>query len=222
MKKIMFSDKFLLTQAVLEGRKTQTRRLLTLTLHKKADRGNALIEVSPSKVFFEDGKWKFVYDDYVFLLPKENYPKYRVGEVVAVAQSYRDCGGINEEGVPMWEIISQKVGSTNAGWNNKMFVVSSLMPHQIRITDVRVEKLQDISGNDCLKEGVVVNEPKIKGGINMYYPCEYLRSCAKEVGWGRVFHTPREAFAHLINNVSRKDVWQENPYVFVYDFELVK
>lgn len=35
MKKIMFSDKFLLTQAVLDGRKTQTRRLLTLTLHKK-------------------------------------------------------------------------------------------------------------------------------------------------------------------------------------------
>ena len=218
----MFNDEFMLTKAVLDGRKTQTRRLLTLTLHKKADRGNALIEVSPSKVFFEDGKWKFVYDDYVFLLPKENYPKYRVGEVVAVAQSYRDCGGINEEGVPMWEIISQKVGSTNAGWNNKMFVVSSLMPHQIRITDVRVEKLQDISGNDCLKEGVVVNEPKIKGGINIYYPCEYLRSCAKEVGWGRVFHTPREAFANLINKVSRKDTWESNPYVFVYDFELVK
>ena len=103
-----------------------------------------------------------------------------------------------------------------------MFVAAYMMIHQIRITDVRVEKLQDISGDDCLKEGVVVNEPKIKGGINMYYPCEYLRSCAKEVGWGRVFHTPREAFAHLINKVSRKDVWSENPYVFVYDFELVK
>ena len=108
------------------------------------------------------------------------------------------------------------------GFNNKMFVAADMMIHQIRITDVRVENLQDISGNDCLKEGVVVNEPKIKGGINMYYPCEYLRSCAKEVGWGRVFHTPREAFAHLINKVSRKDVWSENPYVFVYDFELVK
>ena len=34
--------------------------------------------------------------------------------------------------------------------------------------------------------------------------------------------TPREAFAHLINKVSKKDVWQENPYVLVYDLELVK
>lgn len=214
MKKIMFSDEFMLTQAVLEGRKTQTRRLLTLTLHKKADRGNALIEVSPSKVFFEDGKWKFVYDDYVFLLPKENYPKYDVVEVVAVAQSYRDCGGINEEGVPMWEIISQKVGSTNAGWNNKMFVVSSLMPHQIRITDVRVEKLQDISDEDCIKEGIQ----------KMLTGCEYYQYSFydNDKGLWNNYKTPREAFAHLINKVSRKDVWRLNPYVFVYDFELVK
>ena len=214
MKKILFNDKFGLTKAVLEGRKTQTRRLLTLTLHKKADRGNALIEVSPSKVFFEDGKWKFVYDDYVFLLPKENYPKYDVVEVVAVAQSYRDCGGINEEGVPMWEIISQKVGSTNAGWNNKMFVVSSLMPHQIRITDVRVEKLQDISDEDCIKEGIQ----------KMLTGCEYYQYSFydNDKGLWNNYKTPREAFAHLINKVSRKDVWSLNPYVFVYDFELVK
>ena len=30
------------------------------------------------------------------------------------------------------------------------------------------------------------------------------------------------SFAHLINKVSRKDVWSGNPYVFVYDFELIK
>lgn len=232
MKKILFNDKFGLTKAVLEGRKTQTRRLLTLTLHKKSDRGNALIEVSPSKVFFEDGKWKFVYDDYVFLLPKENYPKYRVGEVVAVAQSYcsiadelENCN--NASCAAHYEKNVQKASEyiswiEHPGFNNKLFVAADMMIHRIRITDERVEKLQDISGDDCLKEGVVVNEPKIKGGINMYYPCEYLRSCAKEVGWGRVFHTPREAFAHLINKVSRKDIWEENPYVFVYDFELVK
>ena len=221
-KKIMFNDKYGLTQAVLEGRKTQTRRLIKC---RKTFKGEWVagfnIHIRPSDKKVVGLPCMYDADESEFD-GGEILPKYKVGEVVAVAQSYRDCGGINEEGVPMWEIISQRVGSTNAGWNNKMFVVSSLMPHQIRITDVRVEKLQDISGNDCLKEGVVVNEPKIKGGINMYYPCEYLRSCAKEVGWGRVFHTPREAFAHLIYEVSGKDVWEENPYVFVYDFELVK
>lgn len=32
MKKIMFNDKYGLTQAVLEGRKTQTRRVLSTTM----------------------------------------------------------------------------------------------------------------------------------------------------------------------------------------------
>ena len=135
MKKIMFSDEFMLTQAVLEGRKTQTRRLLTLTLHKKADKGNGLIEVYPSKVFFEDDKWKFVYDDYVFLLPKKNYPKYKVGEVVAVAQSYKDCLAENPYNRAYFL-------NGSAGWNNKMFVAADMMIHRIRITDVRVERLK--------------------------------------------------------------------------------
>ena len=222
MKKIMFNDKFLLTQAVLEGRKTQTRRVIKC---RKTFKGEWVagfnIHIRPSDKKVVGLPCMYDADESEFD-GGEILPKYNVGEVVAVAQSYRDCGGVNEYGVPIWEIISQRVGGTNAGWDNKMFVRGGLMPHQIRITDVRVERLQDISDDDCLKEGVVVNEPKIKGGINMYYPCEYLWSCAKEVGWGRVFHTPREAFAELINKVSRKDVWEENPYVFVYDFELVK
>ena len=219
----MFNDKFGLTKAVLEGGKTQTRRVI-----KTSD---AFERVNPDFDWDEDDikNWK---DDFVSRVENMsedekqkcfeyliNHSKYKIGEIVAVAQSYTDCGNLpdyelDEDGYPIMP--------KRSGFFNKMFVRADLMPHQIRITDVRVEKLQDISGNDCLKEGVVVNEPKIKGGINMYYPCEYLRSCAKEVGWGRVFHTPREAFAHLINKVSRKDVWNENPYVFVYDFELVK
>ncbi|HIT83295.1 MAG TPA: hypothetical protein IAA99_03745 [Candidatus Avibacteroides faecavium] len=146
-------------------------------------------------------------------------PKYKVGEVVAVAQSYRDCGGVNEYGVPMWEIISQRVGSTNAGWDNKMFVRADLMPHQIRITDVRVERLQDISDEDCLKEGVVKDTCKtyFNGYTVKFSLDQYNNILSSE--W---FRTPREAFAHLINKASKKGTWESNPYVFVYDFELVK
>jgi hypothetical protein len=196
MKKIMFNDEYGLTKSVLERRKTQTRRLVPKDFFTLAwdERGDTLVYEN------EDGRGIDIRDS--------KYAIFKVGEIVAIAQRYSEIG---IEPFPFCE----------NGWNNKMFVKPGLMPHQIRITDVRVERLQDISDDDCLKEGVVVNEPKIKGGINMYYPCEYLRSCAKEVGWGRVFHTPREAFAELINKVSRKDVWQENPYVFVYDFELV-
>ena len=220
----MFNDKFGLTKAVLEGRKTQTRRIVSQSLIDKYEEwyDDVCSIAMPSGSTIETLRG--------WLLRK--HTRYRAGEVVAVAQSYcsiadelENCN--NATCVAHYEKNVQKASEyiswiEHPGFNNKLFVAADMMIHRIRITDERVEKLQDISGDDCLKEGVVVNEPKIKGGINMYYPCEYLRSCAKEVGWGRVFHTPREAFAHLINKVSRKDVWQENPYVFVYDFELVK
>ena len=213
MKKILFNDKFLLTQAVLEGRKTQTRRVITCpkTFHGKDVCGYYVCRRAADGVITE----VCMYDENESSIDEgQILPKYKVGEVVAVAQSYRDCGGVNEYGVPMWEIISQRVGSTNAGWDNKMFVRADLMPHQIRITDVRVERLQDISDVECLKEGIQ----------KMLTGCEYYQYSFydNDKGLWNNYKTPREAFARLINKVSKKDVWSENPYVFVYDFELVK
>lgn len=208
MKKIMFNDKFGLTQAVLEGRKTQTRRIIP------KDFFSLTWDEKNGTLWYENSMGDFID------VRNSKYALYKVCEVVAVAQSYRDCGGFDEKGVPMWKIISQKVGSTNAGWNNKMFVVSSLMPHQIRITDVRVEKLQDISDEDCIKEGVELNTRQYEYDGTKYY-------CVRGLGYWRGFgctnfHTPREAFAALIDKISGKGTWERNPYVFVYDFELVK
>lgn len=207
-KKIMFNDKFLLTKAVLDGRKTQTRRVIQ---QSEMDKIN-LFQKEYYELTFDKLEGAELINHYYFVEKLGRLP-YQIGEVVAVAQSYRDCGGFCENGVPAWEIISQKAGSTNAGWGNKMFVRAELMPHQIRITDVRVERLQDISDECCLKEGVrkVVNE---NGIYIQYYVGKGDNACS--------FENPREAFAHLINKVSRKGVWEANPYVFVYDFGLIK
>lgn len=101
-----------------------------------------------------------------------------------------------------------------------MFVAADNMLHQIRITDVRVEKLQDISDEGCIKEGVELNTRQYEYDGTKYY-------CVRGLGYWRGFgctnfHTPREAFAALIDKVSGKGTWERNPYVFVYDFELVK
>lgn len=213
MKKIMFNDKNGLTQAVLEGIKTQTRRIMNpqpedcSTVHRWYK--SAYWKDKPmSLVVNEDGSVYCEFCGYgakleggsIFRLP------YKVGEIVAVAQSYRDCGGVNEEGIPMWEIISSKVGGTNAGWSNKMFVRAELMPHYVIITAVSVERLRDISDVDCMAEGI------------NYYEQEGFSWCST----GKLFDTPREAYAALIDKVSGKGTWERNPYVFVYDFELVK
>lgn len=163
MKKIMFNDKFSLTQAVLEGRKTQTRRI---------------IKVQPPYKNFDIAFPVFVEDDWPPKNPlygafcwvnKDNpdeytdwiRPAFKEGEVVAVAQSYcsiadelencknATCAAHYEKNVQnASEYISLM---EHPGFCNKMFVSPDKMPHQIRITNVRIERLQDISDEMLLE-----------------------------------------------------------------------
>ena len=224
MKKIMFSDEFMLTQAVLEGRKTQTRRLIKC---RKTFKGEWVagfnIHIRPSDKKVVGLPCMYDADEREFD-GGEILPKYKVGEVVAVAQSYcsiadelENCN--NATCAAHYDKNVQKASEyiswmEHPGFNNKMFVAADMMIHQIRITDVRVERLQDISDVECLKEGIQ----------KMLTGCEYYQYSFydNDKGLWNNYRTPREAFARLINKVSRKDTWESNPYVFVYDFELVK
>ena len=122
MKRIMFDDFFKLTDSVLRGRKTHTRRIVTLTLHKSNKKTGELKEVFPDNIFF-DGTWLFRYDDKTYLLPRENYPEYEVGEVVAVAQRYMYCIPKNtliiEKGKEV-EWRDDRIDSSNCVGSNSM------------------------------------------------------------------------------------------------------
>ncbi len=193
MKKIMFNDKYGLTQAVLEGRKTMTRRAVSAHIHKKAS-------LYRQEYFDDTLDALFVEDSLLTFSP------FKPDEVVAVAQPYRDIRDI------IGDIQDGKSIKFMAGWNNKMFVRADLMPHQIRIMNVRVERLQDISDEDCLKEGVYWDY-----GDYPYMATKMFKYDGKEE-----FIHPKAAFASLIDKVSGKGTLESNPWVFVYEFELVK
>ena len=179
MKKIMFNDRYGLTQAVLCGRKTQTRRELKSGINVNS------------------------YSDLLKLSP------YKVVEVVAVAQSYRDAGvvvvGDEAYGQDMYAPI---YASSTAGWSNKMFVKAELMPHHIKITNVRIEHLQDISDKDCIKEGLEF--------LNGNFYVNYNKITHARIWIG---YTTQEAFAALIDKISGNGTWERNPLVWVYDFD---
>lgn len=197
MKKIMFNDHYGLTQAVLEGRKTMTRRLVNMTQHEyELVRG--LYPTAPTALIES------------IMADKT---RYSIGEIVAVAQDYSHCGGVMSNGVPRLEYISKVVGSSSAGWRNKMFVRADLMPHQIRITGIRIERLQDISDDDCLREGIQFHHK------SQSYYVDYRKQTGYRAWLGS---TPREVFAALIDKVSGRGTWKSNPWVFVYEFELVR
>lgn len=173
MKKGLFNKQYGLLSAVIDGRKTQTRRICKN-------------QTNPS---IEEAKWK-------------------IGEVIAIAQSYADMA--NEGGDILANMLQDETSFKKeyygAGWRNAMFTKADLMPHRIKITNVRVERLQDISEEDCLKEGIDEDKRYSFGNPNDHYS----------------FDTPREAYASLIDKTCGKGTWDSNPYVFVYGFELIK
>lgn len=196
MKKIMFNDRFGLTDAVLAGRKTMTRRIIPLCENdlnflKVTDRGEWLF----SSRTCLDGA----------------FPAYKIGEEVAVAQSYQtliEQGYLADDRKDGW--VNEKY-ITSPGYRNKMFVRADFMPHRIRITNIKVERLQDITEQACIKEGLLAGEQE---------PRMYGFRLPK--GTVLSFLTPREAFAALIDHISGRGTWQSNPWVFAYEFELIK
>lgn len=135
MKKIMFNDRYGLTKAVLDGTKTMTRRIIHLTDDDKTYLDTA---------FDWDLRERVIID---------RYAKYKVGEIVAVAQSYKS---VFEESlsyaIPRWHWLDDHVD--DKGFDNKMFVKAKEMPHQIQITAIKVERLQDISDENCLIDDI--------------------------------------------------------------------
>ena len=195
----MFKDRYGLTQAVLEGRKTMTRRIIS-----KRD------------------------EDWFRMQYGEEYERWMRNtqfmymEVLAVAQSYKSIaielekrgGKRTDKYFDKYYLARQmgRVSDTDAGWHNKMFVQAYLMPHHIRITDIKVERLQDISDGDCLKEGIKCFPSDVMPYLYTF----------DDIGCDKNWNTPQEAFARLIDEVSGKGTWNRNPFVFAYTFELVE
>lgn len=208
MKKIIFNDKYGLTQAVLDGRKTMTRRIIHAENIPDDPEYGYAPNIDACCVFDEDD-----------VVAKSQYD---LVEVVAIAQSYETLANSGYLDKMMDGLLSMKKEYAGAGYKNKMFAKAELMPHHIKITNIEVERLQDISDEDCLREGVVKNT--IGYYVDGLKCKDWEKESHIEMENGetlKLFPTPREAFAALIDKVSGKGTWDSNPMVWVYEFELV-
>ncbi len=222
MQKIMFNDRYGLTDAVIEGRQIMTRRLINpmpkdcATAHKNCWGANWSDEPMSLVVDRDTGGIYCKYCGNGVRLWDEGYhykTKYKVGEVVAVAQSYERIGVHPQHYISRPDIDGYQIISKHKGWRNKMYVSADLMPHQIRITGIRCERLRDISDEECIKEGVYA------GSQALEYPYYFIDTKQFLIC---DYKSPREAFAALIDKVSGRGTWDRNPWVVVYEFELVK
>lgn len=204
MKKCMFNDKFGLTGAVLAELKTMTRRE-----DKKLN--HPLVTDISDWGIDEKGK-AYVAITYSTGLTEVVYPAYQIGEEVAVAQSYKSI--VEQDPTNDYGNYYIKQFMYTPAWTNKMFVKANFMPHHILITNLKFERLQDISDEDIMREGIM--EGEFMNTWDRYY----------YDSWGDVpnhitFPTARAAFASLIGRISGRGTWERNPWVFAYEFKLI-
>ena len=94
-------------------------------------------------------------------------------------------------------------------WKPSIFMPRSASRINLEITNVRVERLQEITDTDCLNEGMVMFWKKNPSGIYQYGVGKH---------W---FDYPDDAFQCLWNSINGKDSWESNPWVWVIEFKRV-
>lgn len=220
MKKIFFNDFLGITDEVIKGNITQAISIPKIQppyLNSKIEFPTSfLLSDEPEKdPLFEAYRWynednEEEYTDWI-------RPKYRTGEIVAIAQSYKDLGiecyyYRDTDEFMFFMQDGHDVPISPLAVENKCFVNAKHMPHRLRIENVRIRRLKDISDDDCLKEGIIKWDSGQKD-IPFY---SYKNANKND------FDTPREAYSALIDKIFGKATWDINPYVFIYDFKIVK
>lgn len=148
--KIMFNHRYGLHDATIQGVKTQTRRVIPQ-------------------------KWIDDYEDWYTDISTIALPScsrietlaeslmrkcpYHVGQVLPIAECYSDIycrlllTGRKDEALSFRARLGPEP-ELQAAWHNKMFVREELMPTAIRIDKIRLQRIQEISDEDCLAEGI--------------------------------------------------------------------
>lgn len=175
-----------MVRAILEGHKTQTRRVI-----KPKHGGSITGPVGPGKAVEDLGEGEF---DLLHCPYGEPGDRLWVREAFAVL-------GDRDKHVLHYRATHQNAGS---GWKPSIHMPRWASRIALEITNVRVERLQDICGEDSAAEGVTgpVGSPRVYGVVTKQFA--------------------REQFMRLWESINGPDSWQVNPWVWVIEFGRVE
>lgn len=192
---ILFSTP--MVQAILDGRKTQTRRI---------------IKPQPTKQLSFSDTFKKHWSENVSDLKLPYFEaKYQIGDIMWVRETWSE--GCIENGEHTG--IRYKADDENfkVKWRPSIFMPKSACRIFLKVTNVRVERLQDISEQDAIAEGIESNE----NDMPAYFHC-YKDYCINN----NFDLDALGSFQTLWQSINGKENWKSNPWVWVYDFERVE
>ncbi len=218
MKPILFNTQ--MVQAILDGRKTTTRRIIkdSQCFQGKLEKRN----ISPNE-FLKDGFCKNdSWDDKTKI--EQNYRRpYDIGEILYVRETWFEGDILNSnEDIVERDIVLYATDDLSEHdieeikWRPSIHMPKRLARIFLKVTDVRVERLKDLDRSGCFSEG-----------INIYTNRGETRYSAEETDFEHAYSNWYEAFCNLWNStVNKKDIdkygWNANPYVWVIEFERIE
>lgn len=181
-----------MVRAILDGRKTQTRRIVKPQPNEFIDRlhGGSLKKRFPYKLEDDDGNPCGI----GFQDDNGNYwtcPYGQPGDVLWVRETW--IAPYVKTEIARYK-ADEPEGCLPRKWKPSIFMPRWASRISLRVTSVRVERLNDISQTDAIAEGV--------SGVNT-----------------GDFVT---AYSELWESINGTDSWQANPWVWVIEFERVK
>lgn len=233
MKPIIFNTE--MVKAILKGRKTVTRRVIKpangfSNRGSQWRQGNGLwidgyTDAKEAEGSVKDYSVSSMWMRQEYYIKK--YSRYKVGDKLYVRETYADkwtpdglCGYVyRADGKP----ASFPYWGNDKQCKDEVWIPSIHMPKVaarlfLKVTDVRIERLQDISEEDCYAEGTNPNDD----------------ACYENNGWSPRFYDPdsggpciiEDGFQKLWNStIKKQDIdlygWDANPWVWVIEFEVV-
>ena len=208
---ILFSTP--MVQAILEGRKTMTRRKIKPKQEPFIQDESCIIELNKKlgwvvkrEINTRPTRWE--------ILQQFKCPYGKVGDVLWVRETTTQESITDSE--PWHTIYRADVGvnypmGTNK-WKPSIFMPKSACRIFLEITDVRVERLQDINEEDAISEGV---ESFYTGDPLQLWWQDYL----SDPGDGVL--SAIGSFKSLWQSINGESSWTSNPFVWVVSFRII-
>lgn len=218
---ILFSGA--MVRALLAGTKTQTRRVVSWTNSTRNGGKSHIYDFSrawtdrgyPSK----DGGYHdhYLHVPYWHKTERDDGASDRVrcrwesGDMLWVRETFHRALAVKAFYRASHEELLADDGWTGP-WTPAIHMPRELSRITLRITDVRVERLQDISEADARAEGISWNP-----NLDPVGPCKWASAVRSNTGW----NTAVAAYEELWESINGAGSWASNPFVWAIAFEKV-
>ena len=221
---ILFSA--LMVRAILDVRKTQTRRVMKFQPPSSDYQLSRLMDTTDRTLRKHIGKLHWVKMDGLNIV--DETPDYflcpygEIGDRLWIKETYCKHGALisykaDDDWIAEYRKSSDFNVIDNPKWEPSIYMPRIASRITLEITDIRVERLQDISEDDAIKEGISKVPFRPDDGFPL---CDGFM-VGKDDGVSGLLASPITAYKKLWESINGKGSWDLNPWVWVIQFKRI-